>query len=382
MLKITSSVHAVFLSLVIAASLLVSQTPAASAQLLSIQPGAGGDGRVGPASILKLTLADSSSNSSPQKIDSVLGTVVVDAGAHTSTAEILFEETGANTGVFGAKVRLNPSGLPSPAALGASKDVTVNALPGDTVTIRAAAASVTLQVASANPAMDARCGGNLAGSAIAIAVSDFDANRDPEIQEVVTVSASPSRLGVAGQVVQAVETGPDTGVFEGAVQTSRIASTTALHVAAGDTVTFEYRDEFPSDYRERVQSAIPADKRPAFLAHALIEADIGACSVTPSLAPIATALVREQATINATLASKVGQEIEYIAIFEVRNAKGFTELVGWQEGAVASVGNSTASIPWVPRAAGSYEVRVFAVTDMDRPQMLSQVATARIAVER
>lgn len=305
-----------------------------------------------PASILKMMLADSSSNSSPQKIDSVFGTVVVDAGAHISTAEILVEETGANTGVFGAKVRLNPSGLPSPPALGAAKDVTVNALPGDTVTIsaaaaqgRGAAASVTLQVASADPAMQAKCGGNLAGSAIAVAVSDFDANRDPEIQEVITVYASPSRLGVAGQVVQAVETGPDTGVFEGAVQTSRIASTTAIHVVAGDTVIFEYRDEFPSDYRERVQSAIPAaDKKPAFRAHALIEADAGACSLTPSLAPAIAAAVREQATINATLANNAGQKIEYIAIFEVRNTRGFTELVGGQEGEVAAGGNSTASI--------------------------------------
>lgn len=213
MLKIALPALAIMFSL-IAASLLAPGAPAASAQLLSIQPGAGGDGRVKPASILKMMFADSSSNSSPQKIDSVFGTVVVDAGAHTSTAEILVEETGA-----------------------------------------------------------------------------------------------------------------DTGVFEGAVQTSRIASTTAIHVAAGDTVIFGYRDEFPSDYRERVQSAIPAaDKKQAFPAHALIEADVGACSLTPSLAPAIAAAVREEATINAALVNNAGQKIEYIAIFEVRNARGSPSL--------------------------------------------------------
>lgn len=70
----------------------------------------------------------------------------------------------------------------------------------------------------------------------------------------------------------------------------------------------------------------------------------------------------------------------YVAIMEVRDETGITEHIAWSSGILQANANQTIGVSFVPPAEGRYTVRVFAISDLEQPQILSAVRESEIRV--
>lgn len=82
----------------------------------------------------------------------------------------------------------------------------------------------------------------------------------------------------------------------------------------------------------------------------------------------------QQVIIATTVSHTSGdQDLDMIALFDVRNSAGVTEYIAWQS-VVVKVGSQTQiGISWMPPHGGHYEIRTFAITDWENPQVLATV---------
>ena len=92
------------------------------------------------------------------------------------------------------------------------------------------------------------------------------------------------------------------------------------------------------------------------------------------------AVTGELAIITTRINSNSTQNESFIAMVEARNSIGITELLEFQTGQVRG-GNVEVGISWTPEEPGEYELRTFLLTDLQDPQILSDVTTKIITVE-
>jgi hypothetical protein len=62
------------------------------------------------------------------------------------------------------------------------------------------------------------------------------------------------------------------------------------------------------------------------------------------------------------------------------SSDGTTVLLDWQSGTVKAGSQMQVGILWVPHRAGEYELRAFAITDFDSPEILSQISSSEVTI--
>lgn len=97
--------------------------------------------------------------------------------------------------------------------------------------------------------------------------------------------------------------------------------------------------------------------------------------------PVNAPRAGEQLVITATITNPCSGQQPFVALVEVRNAKGVTEHLSWQSGELAGSGGHTAiGVLWVPQDGGIYELRTFAINSLDNPRILSILRTLAVGI--
>jgi hypothetical protein len=91
-------------------------------------------------------------------------------------------------------------------------------------------------------------------------------------------------------------------------------------------------------------------------------------------------------TLSAYVKNPYEVDIPYVAVAEVRNYDGITEFLAIANDTVTAYspsgeGNTQVWIPWQPKEAGQYQMRLFLLSNLeDKPQILTRVYSAEITV--
>jgi hypothetical protein len=356
--------------------------------------------QVGPATEIKVSITDTDLNSNPASKQTITGrvTAVSDRGA-ASRADLNIDETGPNTGIFEGKVSLNAAQAAGSAS-SPSNDVTINALPGDIVSIRyedekganggRTTVTKTVQVVSVDPRMNfSKPTGYNVGESIVLTLNDVDANRDSDTADILTLRATSTTDAVGLTNVQAIETGANTGVFVATIQTSSNFSTGALQVRNGDNVTIEYEDAFPAAFRQKFDAnGTLAGSTQKFRVNTVV----GTAATTDSTTPSAPALANvdgstvtevttgQQVVITSNVTNNDDQPRPATVIVEVRDADGITVYLQWQTATIAANGEIQVGLSWIPEDEGDYTIRTFVVSNLTTPQVLSEVVESEVTV--
>ena len=359
---------------------------------------------VGPGTKMYINVVDPDLNSNPSGVDTTVSGVEYvritsdRSGANTLTTAV-GEETGPNTAVFKTKLTLSPitnlNAVPSPLFSGTSKEVTGFVLPGDILSIRytdqkdANGAKTTvakvITVISQDPKINASKAALDVSGTFQLTVADADANTDGDAVDSVTLKLT-STSDPVGITVTALETGPNTGVFVGTASTTAGVTTGSLSVKSGDDVQVKYTDKYPADYATRVKQVVDPSKD--FFLHLTVGSTGTTTSTTPSapaLADITGASITEvtagqQVVINTNVKNNDQQSRPFVAIVEVRDANGITQMLQWQTGTMSGGETKNVGISWVPDNAGKYEVRTFVISSLQNPQVLSDVVKSDVTV--
>jgi plastocyanin len=103
---------------------------------------------------------------------------------------------------------------------------------------------------------------------------------------------------------------------------------------------------------------------------------------SPSSGGLAEAATGSQFVISTIMSNNcVEDDVPFFALVEVRNSDGTTESLSWQSGVLKGLGYQTeVGVSWVPLRGGDYELRTFAVSNMEKPQILTVVMNQNITI--
>jgi hypothetical protein len=361
---------------------------------------------VGPATTLTVLIIDSDldddANSVDQYDESDVGDMVEFASSRNEVDEAVpeIEETGPNTGVFMFTLELitdadacadDNLSLQKFEATGADTESSIGACPGDLISIRyedertgsggGATVSEVIEVQSWDPEFIADKDSYNVGDRVTVTISDPDANRDPDIADSLTDIRVTSDSDRVGEEFSAIETGKDTGVFRLTFGTTQGTAGGAISVKQGDSITIEYTDEFPADFVDEEE-----DKDFQFVVSVGVSSGVGTTTVTPPELQDVTGQVLDEVSAGqqVVLATSVRNNNAgpqpFVALIEVRDSNDVTVFLAWQTGTLPANGQTQVGLSWTPDIAGDYEVRTFVISDLNNPQVLSEVSTSNITV--
>lgn len=103
---------------------------------------------------------------------------------------------------------------------------------------------------------------------------------------------------------------------------------------------------------------------------------------SPHSGGLAGATAGEQFVITTIMSNNcVQDDVPFFALVEVRNSDGTTESLSWQSGVLKGLGYQTEiGVSWVPLRGGDYELRTFAVSNTQNPQILTAVMSQNITI--
>lgn len=88
----------------------------------------------------------------------------------------------------------------------------------------------------------------------------------------------------------------------------------------------------------------------------------------------------EQIIVSSTIMNNLDHDQPYTAIMEVRDSTGVTVFLAWQTGKLDASSASEVGLSWTPTAPGDYTIRVFVISDLLIPDVLSPVVESGITV--
>lgn len=371
----------------------------------------------GPQTKVTITLTDVDLNEDPNAEDIIEGgqlsirTTSDEIGDDTielGEDGLNMEETANTSGVFVLTLTFDPV-TPAEEDADAAQEFTVNgdeidvpAKPGDVVSIRyeddnhdskgSDVISVTIEVKSFDPVITTDKSSYLPGDTLKGTIEDADANSDPDVRDTIEGIDVTSDTDVVGTDVDAVETGPNTGIFAFEADLSESTVAGAVVVAIGDMVTITYEDQFPADYADREESVLDPSKDFQLQVPVGVSADgtpVGDTgATTPSRAApkdiagndLDEVTAGQQIVLSSTITNNKDEDMQYAAIIEVRDADGFTVLLQWAAGTLPAEDSNDIGLSWTPTEAGEYTVRVFVVTSVDNPAALSLIEETTVTV--
>lgn len=354
---------------------------------------------IGPGTEITLTLLDADLNTNPNGVDDTAADAVELRSSDGADADIAFEETGPNTGIFEATIQFEPrvAGANGAATAGAgTDDVTYTVLPGDVLAFRyedeantggsSTVVSLTFQIVSTDPQMTTTQQTVQIGGTIALTIMDADADRDADSLDSVDVEIT-SDTDPVGFTLAALETGSSTGNFTVNVPTSQTLSSGSITVATGDNVYMEYEDEFPADYADRVETVLDPSKDFVFIVPvgnraANVNATTPEAPVLKDISgnEISEVTVGQQVILSSDIHNNSDFPTPFAGIVEVRDADGFTVYLQWQTGTLNPNDTVNIGLSFVPDAPGDYTVRVFVLSSIENPAILSPVQESTFTV--
>jgi hypothetical protein len=87
-----------------------------------------------------------------------------------------------------------------------------------------------------------------------------------------------------------------------------------------------------------------------------------------------------QVILSSQIRGTVNEPQSFVAIFEVRDANGFTILLAWQSGIMSPDSITKVGVSWIPESSGDYQVRQFVLSNMTSPTVLQEVKTTNLLV--
>ncbi len=358
---------------------------------------------VGPGTQITILTKDMDLNTNPQGVETINGatleflTLATDRSGFPTT-KLGAEETGPNTGEFKTVIKLKPrTGTNAITLTGAGSKEVSNAevLPGDLISLRyvdnkdangnKVTASKVIKVQSWDPDMKLDKPSFAPGETITLTIADADANKDGEVTDSIKVKVTSSSDPV-GFEVSGLETGPNTGVFTVSVTSTTSVSSGSITVANGGTVELKYTDAYPADYADRVKQVVDPSKD--FVVRASIGTGTDNRSTTPSAAEVKDAqgnavsqvLAGQQVVLSTTVKNNEAGSTSYAAIVEVRDSNDITVYLNWQTGTLTANGETGIGLSWTPDQPGKYTVKVYVLSGLANPRILSQTVTSTINV--
>jgi hypothetical protein len=358
---------------------------------------------VGPSDSVLVSISDWDLNANPRGIDRYENQEFVvfrTSREEVGEAHPELVETGANTGLFEFTIqletderacRLDLLAEPGFAAVGGS-DPRVGVCPGDVLLVqyednrgadgRSALVDYVFEVESWDPEFTADQISYLPGDRIAVDIYDPDANRDPDVADNLRDVRVFSESDPAGRQFSAIETGRNTGLFKVSFSTSSQPQGNAIFVKDSDEITVQYIDDFPADF-----VALQEEKRFNFVIVMEHFDDFGSLEVAPPTLRTMNSnssgeiSVGQQAVLSAVITNPFDSgDSRFVAITEVRTVDGITVDIGWQSGYVRSLESAEVGTSWLPQNAGNYQIRVFLISDLLNPQVLSIVTSSEVTV--
>ena len=370
---------------------------------------------------VRITIVAPSWNANANGIDSIGGIathpVTVSTRGHELSPYRLVE-TGPSTGVFAGEVVLtgfehdaDGDGSPDTAPRTAGSGPTgghLQAGRADAVTVSfefrrnlVLVESAPIGWSRASVWFDAEAYPADGATPAAVMAAEPDMNLNPEAVDRLVVRVA-SDSDAAGTLLDLIETGEDTGMFEGSLLVSSGASSGGsgpLRAAPGDALTATYTDRTlpppasSSDSEDVVATAVAgpaaAPLRRAALSGLSVSGDgiemLGGAAAPAAAAPAAAA--GGGAAITARVASLVPHSQDFVVVFRVEELGagggqgGRTVALSWVRGSLAPMQAVDVSQSWdhqAPgaagggqQAAGRYAVQSFAWSSLSSPVPLS-----------
>jgi len=362
---------------------------------------------VGPGTEITVLITDTDLDEKPSGKDTIKNADQPDLvqirsdRREVSKTGVDMEETGPSTGVFQFTIQLITNAQdcadddlsdPKYDASFSGDKAEIGACPGDLVALkyedahdasgRSQVVSKVVEVNSWDPEFKADKDSYNVGDKATVTIADPDANRDADVADTLRDIRITSTSDQVGEEVSAIETGKDTGVFKLSFGLSGSATSGGINVKKGDTVTITYTDDFPANFVD-----IENDKDFKFT---LSVSGTGASptATTPS-APVAkditgkvvtSVTTGQQVLLATTIINTLDQDLPYVALIEVRDSSGVTVAIGFSTGTLKPNDRNEVGQSFTPQESGSYNVRTFVISSLDKPQILSKVEQSTLSV--
>ena len=380
--------------------------PPSSNGKLTITPASG----IGPSTKLTFTLVDADLNKDPNSEDVIDFDVLKIASDNNDISDsqiklgddgLQMEETSNNSGEFKLTMTLVPitpaqkNGDADIVFVASGDDLDFPAEPGDTIAISYRdenhdshsedTINIVIKVQAFDPVISTDKQAYLPGETMIVTVEDPDANKDPDVIDVleeIRVSTDADRVG---ENFDATETGANTGIFTVQVPIVEESESDAVMAQIGDTLTITYTDAFPADYD-------PHDGDDKDFTYTVKVGKIIEGGVEESTSPSAPSIKDiegkqldqvnpgQQVILSTTIANNLDKDQQFAAIIEVRDSSGITVFLAWQIGKLNSDDEAEVGLSWTPNTSGQYTIRTFVVSDLANPDILSSVQETKFSV--
>lgn len=86
----------------------------------------------------------------------------------------------------------------------------------------------------------------------------------------------------------------------------------------------------------------------------------------------------QQVMLTVTFSNQLDNEQSYVGIIEVRDSQDVTVYLALQSGVIGPGASSTIGSSWTAEEPSTYQLRSFAITDLQEPRILSAIASSEV----
>ncbi len=208
------------------------------------------------------------------------------------------------------------------------------------------------------------------GETVSVTIADADANTNTNAADTIILRLSSD--GAAE--LSALETGPNTGIFESSFKLGSDGTVTDTNVKVKNgLMAITYTDKRPADYAQKIEKGQNPEKVFSIEIDIITASDsivISAPTVRTSSGATGFHALGTQLVLSTTVENSNDAQ-GYVVIIEARNEDGVTHFLGLQS---VTPSNATMETSWTPEAAGNYQIRTFAISSLESGQVLTDVS--------
>lgn len=170
-------------------------------------------------------------------------------------------------------------------------------------------------------------------------------------QGTITLSAVDGSLQDRNgrTVTNAMESGPDTSLFEFEIKLSE-------DIETNSSVTVLYTDPF--ELTPTTRERIPVQQKITLIDTRLAES---------TGKPLKEASIGQEVVASSIIQSRVSSDLKYAYIVQVKDSDGFTVALSWISGILKPQRSADARVAWIPDSSGQYTVEIFVWQDLLKP---------------
>ncbi|MGI0074349.1 MAG: hypothetical protein ACREA5_00235 [Nitrosotalea sp.] len=214
-------------------------------------------------------------------------------------------------------------------------------------------------------------------------ITDPDMNLNPDaIDKFDTTVWSDSDSG--GIKLAMTETGPNTGIFQGAVYvtTDFSSSGSRLHVSPGDTVTAEYTDmTLPLPHSSSDQLRLTATTTAGTILAPLEQTSLSNARIVDSTGKsLSNVHVNQQIQVVSDVTNQQNKDQPFAYLVQIQDSNGITVSLSWITGSMTPGQTLNLGQSWLPTTVGTYTAQIFVWQSISSPDALSPSLPVQIQV--